>query len=215
MFLFLQFLASICNQLFNYYRSKEDQLSSFALNFLPPLIGIYLSNNCKTLNDKGKYNCLDTLLLGIYNLEVINEEGQSNSRTFRIPSVSKPSIYHEPSTLSSSSQIQSTLAENAQLKLELGTSDVTVSSFGPYSEYDRITAANRMEILSILLIAFYDHLSLLSKHADSALIRMTLKYAMSCQFLMLIHKIFPVFLFSKKEYSATTAVNLIWSPNQI
>lgn len=118
---------------------------------------------------------MDIFLLGIYNLEVINEEGQSNQRTFRIPSISKPSIYHEISSVSSSTQTQSALTENALLKLEMGSIDVTVSSFGPYPEYDKITAGNRMEILSVLLKVFYDNLSSLSKQAYYALIRMALK----------------------------------------
>jgi hypothetical protein len=38
-----QLIESVCNQLFDFYRSPEIQLQRFSLQFLPTLIYIYLN----------------------------------------------------------------------------------------------------------------------------------------------------------------------------
>jgi hypothetical protein len=69
-FIFIQFLELICDQLFSYYRSKEEKLRTYAISFIPALIGIYLSRQRSRHTIHGhKYQCVDVLLLGIYNLE--------------------------------------------------------------------------------------------------------------------------------------------------
>ena len=39
----LQLFETVCNQLFNFYRSKELKLLRFSLQFIPTLIYIYLN----------------------------------------------------------------------------------------------------------------------------------------------------------------------------
>lgn len=38
---------------------------------------------------------VETLLIGIYNLEIIDKSGQPKVISFRIPSIAQASIYHE------------------------------------------------------------------------------------------------------------------------
>lgn len=38
---------------------------------------------------------MEALLIGIYNLEVVDENGQSRVISFRLPSLAQSSIYHE------------------------------------------------------------------------------------------------------------------------
>lgn len=40
---------------------------------------------------------IETLLIGIYNLEVIDKNGQPKTVSFRLPSLAMMSIYHEAS----------------------------------------------------------------------------------------------------------------------
>ncbi|CAG2121083.1 unnamed protein product, partial [Medioppia subpectinata] len=41
-------LDAICNKLYSYYRSNDDQLIHYCLAFIPPLIGVHIlnANNC-------------------------------------------------------------------------------------------------------------------------------------------------------------------------
>lgn len=66
----IQYLELICDQLFSYYRRKEEKLRRYAISFVPALIGIYLGRLRNRHSIHGhKYQCVDVLLLGIYNLE--------------------------------------------------------------------------------------------------------------------------------------------------
>lgn len=38
---------------------------------------------------------METLIIGIYNLEVVDENGQPEVLSFRLPSLAQSSIYHE------------------------------------------------------------------------------------------------------------------------
>lgn len=40
----LQLMDTVCNQLYNFYRSREIELQRFTLQFLPTLIYIYLNS---------------------------------------------------------------------------------------------------------------------------------------------------------------------------
>lgn len=42
--LLLQLMDEVCNQLYNFYRSRELDLQRFTLQFLPTLIYIYLNS---------------------------------------------------------------------------------------------------------------------------------------------------------------------------
>ena len=94
-------------------------------------------------SDKNIYTFVDTLILSIYNMEVLNESGSPILRTFKVPSLSRPSIYHE-SSLSGDynpSQIE------------------TITSFGTYHECEQINSSNRMQILTALFEIYNQHLT--------------------------------------------------------
>uniref|UniRef100_A0AAY4BZ28 Protein FAM126B-like n=1 Tax=Denticeps clupeoides TaxID=299321 RepID=A0AAY4BZ28_9TELE len=61
-----ELLAPVCHQLFELYRSSEDRLRRFTLQFLPELISVYLSHSAS--RERHSTSCIEALLLGIYNL---------------------------------------------------------------------------------------------------------------------------------------------------
>lgn len=56
----------MCHQLFELYRSSEDRLRRFTLQFLPELVWVYLRITAS--RDRQSNGCIEALLLGIYNL---------------------------------------------------------------------------------------------------------------------------------------------------
>ncbi|GCC17976.1 hypothetical protein chiPu_0017753 [Chiloscyllium punctatum] len=87
-----ELLEPVCHQLFEFYRSAEVELKRFTLQYLPELVWSYLSVITRDMHSSG---CIEALLLGIYNLEIADKDGCSKVQTFTIPSLSKPSVYHE------------------------------------------------------------------------------------------------------------------------
>ncbi len=57
-----QLLEPVCHQLFELYRSSEDRLRRFTIQFLPELLWVYLRR------DGHSSSGIEALLLGIYNL---------------------------------------------------------------------------------------------------------------------------------------------------
>lgn len=62
----IQLLEPVCHQLFELYRSSEDRLRRFTLQFLPELVWVYLRVTAS--RDRQSNGCIEALLLGIYNL---------------------------------------------------------------------------------------------------------------------------------------------------
>ncbi|PSN32692.1 Hyccin [Blattella germanica] len=89
----MKLIDPVCNQLFGFYRSREIELQRFTLQFLPTLIFVYL--NSVAHGDKKSCRSVETLLVGLYNLEVVDENGQPKVVSFRLPSLAQASIYHE------------------------------------------------------------------------------------------------------------------------
>ncbi|KAK1784763.1 hypothetical protein P4O66_003435 [Electrophorus voltai] len=126
-------LEPVCHQLFEFYRSGESCLQWFTLQFLPELVWSYLSVSAG--RDPHCSGCVEALLLGIYNLEIVDKDGQSKILSFAIPSLSKPSVYHEPSTIGSMALTEGALANH-------GLSRVVYS--GPHLQRETFTAQNRV-----------------------------------------------------------------------
>ncbi|MEQ2177097.1 hypothetical protein GOODEAATRI_000286, partial [Goodea atripinnis] len=61
-----ELLEPVCHQLFELYRSSEDRLRRFTLQFLPELMWVYLRITAS--RDRQSNGCIEALLLGIYNL---------------------------------------------------------------------------------------------------------------------------------------------------
>lgn len=171
----LQVIEDLTQQLFALYRCRTTESRYFALTFLPSLISIHL-RTYKFNEVRSRYKCVEVLLLGIYNLEVVNEDGHPIMRTFRIPSLTKPSIYHEPSSIATQQTQSQTLTEHALYKHEtIGTGDLAVTAFGPYPEFDQILASNRMDILTVLLKIYNENLSGVPKQSLKAVCNMCMK----------------------------------------
>ncbi|XP_023613891.1 hyccin-like isoform X1 [Myotis lucifugus] len=128
-----ELLEPVCHQLFEFYRSGEEQLLRFTLPFLPELIWCYLAVSAsRNVHSRG---CIEALFLGVYNLEIVDKQGHSKVLSFTIPSLSKPSVYHEPSSIGSMALTESALSQH-------GLSKVVYS--GPHPQREMLTAQNRI-----------------------------------------------------------------------
>ncbi|XP_013872186.1 protein FAM126B isoform X2 [Austrofundulus limnaeus] len=138
-----ELLEPVCHQLFELYRSSEDRLRRFTLQFLPELMWVYLRLTAS--RDRQSNGCIEALLLGIYNLEIVDKDGNSKLLSFTIPSLSKPSMYHEPSGLGSIA-----LTEGALCQHDL----IRVVYSGLHPQRETFTAQNRFEVLCFLMLCY-------------------------------------------------------------
>lgn len=147
----LERLAPVYSQLFEFYKSSLLDLQRFTLQFIPVIIFQYLKC-CFTRTECGP---MEALLLGIYNLEALEVDGTSRAEVMRIPSLGKPSIYHEPS-------IQLAISDNLNLHQE---SEHRLVTRAPLPEIESVTSHNRLMVMNELLrlfnrdIGFYNHVS--------------------------------------------------------
>ncbi|CAL8387280.1 unnamed protein product [Gadus morhua 'NCC'] len=136
-------LEPVCHQLFELYRSTEDRLRRFTLQFLPELVWVYLRVTAS--RDRQSNGCIEALLLGMYNLEIVDKDGNSRLLSFTIPSLSKPSVYHEPSSLGPMA-----LTEGALCQHDL----IRVVYSGVHPQRETFTAQNRFEVLCFLMLCY-------------------------------------------------------------
>ncbi|KAJ2952761.1 hypothetical protein O0L34_g7120 [Tuta absoluta] len=151
-----EILENVCTQLFSFYRSKEVELQRFTLQFVPTLIYTYLSSVVQT--NKKTYRCVETLLIGIYNCEVVDEAGKPKTVSFRLPSLAQASIYHEPSSLGAQFLTESALRRWEECNTKL-------VRWGPLPQVEVLHASNRLKVMSALLFIYNRHLSVLPKLA--------------------------------------------------
>ncbi|XP_069790460.1 hyccin 2-like isoform X2 [Narcine bancroftii] len=138
-----ELLEPVCHQLFELYRSSEVKLKRFTLQFLPELIWGYL--RITSSRERHCNGCIEALLLGIYNLEMVDRDGNNKVLSFTIPSLSKPSVYHEPSSLGSMALTEGALSQHDLIR-------VVYSDLHPQRE--NFTAQNRFEVLSFLMLCY-------------------------------------------------------------
>ncbi|CAG9585480.1 unnamed protein product [Danaus chrysippus] len=149
-----QMLENVCIQLFSFYRSKQVELQRFTLQFVPTLIYTYLSNVAQG-NTKA-CRCIETLLIGLYNFEVVDENGKPKVVSFRLPSLAQASIYHEPLSLGSQFLTESALRRWEECNTKL-------VKWGPHAQVETINAQNRLKVMAALLFIYNGQLSLLPK----------------------------------------------------
>ncbi|XP_034747240.1 hyccin isoform X2 [Etheostoma cragini] len=155
-------LEPVCHQLFEFYRSGEPQLQRFTLQFLPELLWSLLS--VSAARDPHTSGCIEALLLGMYNLEIVDKDGQSKILSFTVPSLSKPSVYHEPSAIGSIALTEGALANH-------GLSRVVYS--GPHLQRETFTAQNRFEVLTFLLLCYNAALSYMTSTSLQSLCQLS------------------------------------------
>ncbi|XP_013861092.1 hyccin [Austrofundulus limnaeus] len=155
-------LEPVCHQLFEFYRSGVPQLQRFTLQFLPELLWSLLS--VSAARDPHTSGCIEALLLGIYNLEIVDKDGQSKVLSFTVPSISKPSVYHEPSAIGSMALTEGALSHH-------GLSRVVYS--GPHLQRENFTAQNRFEVLTFLLLCYNAALSYMTSTSLQSLCQLS------------------------------------------
>uniref|UniRef100_A0A1B6EL93 Hyccin n=1 Tax=Cuerna arida TaxID=1464854 RepID=A0A1B6EL93_9HEMI len=156
----------VCTALFGFYRSREEDLQRFTLFFLPTLIYVYL--NAVAHSESKSCRGVEALLVGIYNLEVVDDKGQPREISFRLPSLAQASIYHEPMSLAPAS-----LTEAALRRLE--ECNTKLVRWGPLAQVDRILAQNRLTVMTALLYVYNRNISVLPKTALEFLCKVTSK----------------------------------------
>ncbi|XP_077175253.1 hyccin 2 isoform X2 [Paroedura picta] len=156
-----ELLEPVCHQLFELYRSSEVHLKRFTLQFLPELTWVYLRLTAS--KDRQSNGCIEALLLGIYNLEIADKDGNNKVLSFTIPSLSKPSIYHEPSTIGSMALTEGALCQHDLLR-------VVYSDLHPQRE--TFTAQNRFEVLSFLMLCYNSAIVYMPASSYQSLCRM-------------------------------------------
>lgn len=157
------FLEPLCEQLFIFFQAQEEALRQFAHFFLPCVIGNYLSSVHRR-DLRKSLNCLEILLLGAYNLQILDHDGKPATTLYHIPSISKPSIYHEPISLP-----QPQLTENMLSKLEHGDQKVTQ---GPYPAIDSLSASNRLKVAMVLMRVYNQSISIMPQASRASFCKM-------------------------------------------
>ncbi|XP_055040410.2 hyccin 2 isoform X3 [Misgurnus anguillicaudatus] len=163
-----ELLAPVCHQLFELYRSTEMSLRQFTLQFLPELIWVYLRHSAS--RERYRNGCVEALLLGIYNLEIVDSKGNGKLLSFTIPSLSKPSIYHEPSSLGSMA-----LTEGALNQHDL----IRVVYSGLLSQRETFTSQNRFEVLSFLMLCYNSAVVFMPASSHQSACRMSTRLCVS------------------------------------
>ncbi|KAB0798547.1 hypothetical protein PPYR_09540 [Photinus pyralis] len=138
------FLDRVCQQLFSFYRSGEQNLKYFTMQYIPSLVLLNLANT------KG-FPSVGTLLLSIYNLEVVDNKGQSHIISFRVPSIAQSSIYHDSSNLE-----PAFIAENALRRWEECNSKLV--NWGPLPQVENLNAQNRQRVVTALMFLYNQHI---------------------------------------------------------
>jgi len=139
----------ICNQLHSFYRSERVILRRFTMQFVPKLVQIYLM--AVVQGERKEARSVETLLLTIYNCEIVSDDGQARTISFQMPVLAKPSIYHEEKTL-----------HGSDLKRweEYANKEVF---WGPFPPVESLNAHNRPKVMAALMSMYNQQLSLLQK----------------------------------------------------
>lgn len=111
---------------------------------------------------------METLLIGIYNLEVVDESGQPKVVSFRLPSLAQSSVYHETMHLDPASLTQKELRRLEECNTRL-------ISWGPLPQVESLNAQNRLKTMTALLFVFNRNLSRFHKSALEKLCRISSK----------------------------------------
>ncbi|KAF2359910.1 Reverse transcriptase domain [Trinorchestia longiramus] len=90
-------LEQVLRQLFVLARCRVPKLRLFALQFTPTLI--YLDLLALSQGDAKFSSSVELVLLALYNCEVLNEGGLFRLPSYRLPTLARPSVYHEPASL--------------------------------------------------------------------------------------------------------------------
>ncbi|KAG7187755.1 hypothetical protein KM043_016800 [Ampulex compressa] len=161
-----QLVDTVCDQLYNFYRSPEIELQRFALQFLPTLIYIYL--NSAAHGDIKNCRSVETLLIGLYNLEIMDKSGEAKAISFRLPSLAILSLYHEPTSLAPASLTESAIRRFEECNTKL-------VSWGPLQQVESLNAQNRLKVMTALLFIYNQQLGYIHKFSLEQLCKVATK----------------------------------------
>lgn len=125
---------------------------------MPTLIYTYL--NAVAQGDKKSCRSIETLLLGIYNIEVSTDDGQPKVVSFRMPVLAQASIYHEEKCLN---------AYDLRRWEENSNKDV---NWGPLPQVESVNAQNRLKVMTAVMFVYNQQLSSIPKSSLYHLCRM-------------------------------------------
>uniref|UniRef100_A0AAQ5Z2N3 Family with sequence similarity 126 member A n=2 Tax=Amphiprion TaxID=80969 RepID=A0AAQ5Z2N3_AMPOC len=124
-----------------------------------------ISTYAASLKDKGALvPALYKVIRENYSDEIVDKDGQSKVLSFTVPSLSKPSVYHEPSAIGSMALTEGALANH-------GLSRVVYS--GPHLQRETFTAQNRFEVLTFLLLCYNAALSYMTSTSLQSLCQLS------------------------------------------
>ncbi|XP_065339129.1 hyccin isoform X2 [Cloeon dipterum] len=153
-------IEPVVGQLYSFYQSQNRSLQSYTLQFLPSLVFVCL--NCVAHGDKQSCPTVETLLLGMYNQELLDKSGKPRVFNFRMPSLAQASVYHEPMSLAPAS-----LTESALRRLEECNTHLVQK--GPYQPEEKLIAQNRLPVISALMFLYNSQLSIIPDFASEFL----------------------------------------------
>ncbi|GJQ69798.1 hypothetical protein Trydic_g22356 [Trypoxylus dichotomus] len=133
-------IEKICKQLLGFYRSGDQHLKKFVMQYIPSLIWLHLSA-------RQMYPEVETLLLSLYNLEVVDSKGQPRIISFRVPSIAQSSIFHDSSNLE-----PQFIAENSLRRWE--ECNTKLVNWGPLPQVESLNAQNRQRVVTALLFLY-------------------------------------------------------------
>ncbi|XP_049822953.1 hyccin [Aethina tumida] len=137
-------IDGICRQLLDFYRCGEPQLKKFAMQYIPSLVFLHLTDR--------SYLAVQTLLVSLYNLEVIDSKGQPRTLSFRIPSIAQSSIFHDSNSLE-----PAFIAESSLRRWEECNSKLV--SWGPLPQVECLNAQNRQRVITALVFLYNQQLA--------------------------------------------------------
>ncbi|XP_030763184.1 hyccin [Sitophilus oryzae] len=137
-------IDGICQQLLNFYRSGEPELRKFTVQYIPSLVFLHLSDK--------SFTAVQTLLVSLYNLEVVDSKGQPLTLSFRIPSIAQSSIYHDSHTLEPTFIAESSLRRWEECNTKL-------VSWGPLPQVESLNAQNRQRVVTALMFLYNQQLA--------------------------------------------------------
>lgn len=167
-----QICDSICEVLFNLKSCGQEEGVNFCLQFIPALIWAYYSLISK--NVKWSPSKVETLLLYIYNQIVQINTDAAFYNSFNIPTLAKPSIYHEPMLGVSSMLTEHTLSQHDK-------ADRPILIKGPTKFLNKIPAGFRSSVIKSALQQYNDFLSFCLLPSLKSFSRMVIRLS-SCGF---------------------------------
>ena len=156
------------------YQKNDSKLRLLLLSFIPSLCSIYIRvNHNYYQSPRSEFDCLSILILCLYNCEIIDRDtGRPKTIDVRHVSLSKPSIYHEPSV-----QMQNMIGQSlpTEMMLKNINNDPKLRLFGPFDEAEQLNTMNYMSIMTVLMKIYIQNISNVGSHSLGALCRYSLR----------------------------------------